>query len=235
MLRMKKFWAGLLLSTVLAMASMSAYAVDTKLSALPSAALTDGDEGYTNDGGTSSKFTMAELRTLIIGKGFYALDITALRAIATNNIDTYANHGGLLGSDGAGITLARVNGATDKALVVSWPLGVVTEVQFPPFPMPMDLDETADVTIHLIMDMSAANDTPTVDVQVFNSVGDSEMGGATAALSDTTAELTVTIGNADISGNPLGYFNISLVPGAHGSDIMRLRAAWVEYTRKAPS
>jgi hypothetical protein len=239
---LKRLCTAALLLALVATAPYPLYAVDTKLSALPSATLTDGDEGYTNDGGTSAKFTMAELRTLIAGKGFQALDITSLREIGVdtaNEIGDAADgaakgSGGILAADTTP-SLKRVNLATDKALVVNWPLGNVDEVQFPTFPMPPDLDETVDVTIHLIMDMSGGADTPTVDVQVFDKTGDTEMGGPTAALSVTAAELIVTIANADISGGPLGYFNISLVPGAHGTDAVRLRAAWIEYTRKAAS
>ncbi len=235
-MKMKSFFkvAILLAGYAIAMSGQS-FAADTKLSALPSATLTDGDEGYTNDGGTSSKFTMAELRTLIAGKGILTLDIMSLRIIAANDIDVDANNGGILTSDGGSVTLSRVNGATDKALIVSWPSSNVTELQFPPIPMPPDLDDTADVTLHFIFDMSSTNDVPTIDVQVFDGVGDTEMGSATAALSDTTAELIVTIANADIGGGPLGYFNVSLIPGAHGSDIVRLRAAWGEYTKKEAS
>jgi len=58
------------------------------------------------------------------------------------------------------------------------------------------------------------------------------MGGATAALADAISELTVTIANANISGNPTGFFNIQLVPGAHGTDAIYLYSAWMEYSRK---
>jgi hypothetical protein len=164
--------------------------------------------------------------------GKIGLDLGGLREIVTNDIDTSANHGGILTSDSTP-DYARVNGATDKALRVNWPLGNVDEVQFSPVFMPPDLDEGTDLTIHLLADMSGATDTPTIDVQVFDAVGDTEMGGATAALSSTLAELTVTIANADISGNPLGFLNIALIPGTHGTDALRVYAAWIEYTRKA--
>ena len=166
------------------------------------------------------------------GRGFLLLDIVTLRLIVTNDIDTSANHGGILTSDSTP-ALARENGATDKALRVNWVLGNTDEVQFPTVPMPPDLKETADVTVHLLAKMSGASDTPTIDVQVFDAIGDTEMGGATAALSNTLAELTVTIANANISGHPLGFFNIALVPGAHGTDALELYAAWIEYTRKS--
>lgn len=167
-------------------------------------------------------------------KGFIPLDITSLREIATNDIQALAAHGGLLASD-SDPSLARVNGATDKALRVIWDTAADTdEVQFPPVPMPPDLDAATDLTIHLLMAMGGTTgpDTPTVDVQVYDGVGDTEMGGATGAVTGTTvAEYTVTIANAAISGNPTGFFNIALVPGVHTNDALHLYAAWIEYTR----
>ena len=206
---------------------------DTKLSALGSATLTDADEFYVNDGGTSTKCTLAELRTALgVDIGFIMLDLAALRAVATNDIDTSANHGGILTNDTTP-ELKRVNVATDKALKVEWIGANVDEVTWGNVPMPPDLDETVDVTIHLVAKMSAAGDVPTIDIQVFDGIGDTEMGGATAALSSSLAEVSVTIANANITGHPLGWFNISLVPGAHTTQLIELYAAWIEYTRKA--
>ncbi len=208
---------------------------DTKLSALASATLTEADELYINDSGTSKKATVAELRTALGGVGFIPLDITSLREIISNDIGItgITPEGGILTSDTTP-RLKRANGATDKALKVEWVGGNVDEVQFPTVPIPLDLAETVDVIIHLLAKMSASGDTPTIDVQVFDAIGDTEMGGATAALSDTLAELTVTIANANISGNPLGFFNISLVPGTHATQLVELYAAWIEYTKKLP-
>jgi predicted RecA/RadA family phage recombinase len=164
-------------------------------------------------------------------KGTVQLDITSLREIASNDTQALAAHGGLLASD-SDPSLARVNGATDKALRVIWDTAADTdEVQFPPVALPQDLDSATDVTIHLLMAMEAANDTPIVDVQVFNGLGDTEMGGATAAVTGTTiTEYTVTIANANIGTIP-GFLNIALVPGAHETDALYLYAAWIEYTR----
>lgn len=175
--------------------------------------------------------TAAKL-TATLATGTIPLDITSLREIATNDTQNLAAHGGILASDSAP-NLARVNGATDKALRVMWTAEADTdEAQFPPVPMPADLDASADVTFHALMAMEDTNDTPTVDVQVFDGLGDTEMGGATGAVTGTAiAEYTVTIANANISGPPTGFFNIALVPGVHANDDMYLYAAWLEYTR----
>lgn len=169
--------------------------------------------------------------------GFIPLDITSLREMFTNDIGVAAvgaaqGSGGILAKDTTPI-LERVSTTTDKALRVKWAAANVDEVQFPAVPMPPDLDETGSVTVHLLAKMGGATDTPTIDVQAFDGIGDTEMGGTTAALSSTLAELSVTLAAADISGHPLGFLNISLVPGAHGTDTLELYAAWIEYTRKS--
>ncbi len=177
--------------------------------------------------------------------GYIPLDITSLREIGTDTAnqtgdtaDGTANdpYGGLLAADTTP-SLLRINLATDKALRVAWPNTDVTEVQFPPITMPPDLDETVDVTVHLIARMSGGADTTTsFDVQVFDGIGDTEMGGlATPDMTSSLAELTLTISAANISGHPLGVLNISLVPEAHGTDNIELYGAWIEYTKKLPA
>ncbi len=209
---------------------------DTKLSALPAATLSEADEVYINDGGTSSKATIAALRTALGGVGFYPLDISSLREIVSNDIPVSATtDAGVLSSD-SDPALKRLNGATDKALMVEWPTGSLLEVQYPPLIMPPDLAETVDLTIHHLVRMSGGADTTThFDVQVFDGIGDTEMGGITSNFTSSLAELTVTIANANVSGNPTGVLNVALVPiTAHGTDTIQLLGAWMEYTKKLP-
>lgn len=169
--------------------------------------------------------------TANLNKGFIPLDITSLREIVSDDTTTLANHGGILASDSTPI-LKRDNGATDKALRVEWAATNVDEVQFPPVPYPHDLDPATDITVHLLAKVSGATDTPVIDVQAWDGVGDTEMGGNTGALSNTLAEVTTTLANANISGPPTGFLNVNLVPAAHGTDAIHLYAAWIEYTKK---
>ncbi len=209
---------------------------DTKLSALPTATLSDADEVYVNDGGTSSKATVAALRTALGGVGFIPLDITQLRTLVTNEVVVKgtAPGGGALALDTVPI-LKRTSTTTDKSLRVEWALGVVDEVFFPPVPMPPDLDETANVILHLVAEMGGASDTPTIIVNAWDGVGDVEMGGATGVVTDAIVEVTRTLVAANISGHPLGFLNIGLVPSAHGTDALFLYVAWLEYTKKLPA
>ena len=207
---------------------------DQKLSALGLATLTDLDEIYLNDGGTSARAILSALRTFLVGPGKLVLDITSLREIVSNDIPISATtDAGVLSSD-SDPALKRLNGATDKALMVEWPTGSLLEVQYPPLIMPPDLDETTDLTIHHLVRMDGGADTTTnFDVQVFDGIGDTEMGGSTSNFTSTLAELTVTIANANVSGNPTGVLNVALVPaGAHATDTIQLLGAWMEYKRK---
>ena len=166
-----------------------------------------------------------------LGKGYIPLDISSLREIATNAIQNLAAHGGILASDSQP-DIARVNGATDKALRVTWATDEVDEVQFPSVGLPPDMDTAVDWTIHLMVDKDGNTDTAAnIDVQVFAGVGDTEMGGATPAITETApAEKTVTITAANTPVLPT-FINISLVPSAHANDVMYLYAAWIEYTK----
>lgn len=162
---------------------------------------------------------------------FIPLDITALREIATNDIQNRAACGGFLALDSTP-TLKRVNVATDRALRVTWVAGNVDEVQFPPVSWPPDLDPSADVVVHLLVARSASTDDCQIDVQAFEGVGDTEMGEKTQALTTTDlTEVTATLAAANITGHP-GFLNLSLVPDAHTTDDLYLYAAWIEYTRK---
>jgi len=207
---------------------------DAKLSALASGTPTDSDEIYINDGGNSRKITIAALRTALGGVGFIPMDISSLREIATNDIQNLAAHGGILAVDSVPKLERTVAGTTDKSLRVTWELGETDEVQFPPVIMPPDLDETSDVILHLVAEMGGATDTPTIVVNAWDGVGDTEMGGATGVVTDAIVEVTRTLVAADISGNPLGFLNIGLVPSTHGTDALFLYAAWMEYTKKLP-
>lgn len=162
---------------------------------------------------------------------FLPLDITALREIATNDIQNLAAHGGILGSDSTP-KLKRVNAATDKALRVEWAASDSNEAQFPPIPWPPDLDPSDDVVVHLLVQRSGGTDNCQIDVQAFEGVGDTEMGGKTDALTNTSVtEVTVTLSASDISGHP-GVLNLSLVPDAHTTDALYLYTAWLQYTRQ---
>lgn len=155
----------------------------------------------------------------------YPLDLGSAREISSNDIGNLAAHGGILATDSTP-TYERINGATDKGLRVLWAASNSDEIQFSPIPMLPGMGLN-DLSVHLYAVMSGTTDTPTIDVQAFAGVGDTEMGGATAALSDTLAEVSTTLTAANLTDHP-GFLNISLVPGAHTTDTITLYCAWLE-------
>lgn len=178
----------------------------------------------------ANKVTSAML-TATMAKGFIPLDITTLKLINTNAIIN-TTEGGLPDGNTAP-SLARVNGATDKALRVIWAASASGEVQFPPVPKPPDLDGAAALTLHLMLGKDSNTDNAVVvTAGIYDGVGDTDAGGATAALAAATlAEYTVTLAHGDLAEHP-GFLNICLTPGTHTTDAIWLYAAWLEYTRK---
>jgi hypothetical protein len=103
-----------------------------------------------------------------------------------------------------------------------------------PIPKPPDLDDSANLTVHLMLAKNTNTDNAAVvGVSIWDGVGDTNAGGNTAALSASTlAEKTVTLAAADLAAAP-GFLNVGITPGTHATDAIYLYAAWIEYARKA--
>lgn len=127
--------------------------------------------------------------------------------------------------------LQRVNGATDRAMRLAWPVSDVTLLQLlGGVPKPPDFSAAADITIHFMAKMAGATDTPTLGIGTWDGEGDTEVVDTSGALSDSLAEVIATIGNADLAAPP-GFLNFRVTPGAHTTDILYIYSAWIEYTR----
>lgn len=193
---------------------------------------TDNDGKITDaEFGGSANFSAATVTLPTnLATGYIPLDITTVKIIAANAIGNTTE--GLFPDGNTAPALARVNGATDKCLRVTWASSSSVEVQFPPFVYPPDLDDTAAITVHILAAMGGATDTPVVSVGYFEGVGDTNAGGDTAAVTGTTpAEYSVSIAADDVGAAPTAA-TICLTPGAHTTDNLHLYGAWVEYTRK---
>lgn len=163
-------------------------------------------------------------------KGFLRLPLVDAREVSSNATINAAGNGGLLASDTTPI-FQRVNGATDKALRLAWAASNVDELTWS-FAYPPDLDDAQAVEVHFLAAMAGATDIPTLTVGYFEGIGDTDAGGATAAVTGTTiAEYSRTIAAADVGAHP-NFASVSLIPSAHGTDILYVYAAWIEYTRK---
>lgn len=177
----------------------------------------------------SSAVTAAKLSTTL-KTGYIPLPLTAFRLIATNDIAAKnATDGGLISLD-TDPTLKRVNGATDKKLRLGWAATSIIEIT-QDFAYPPDIDDTTTLTINVIAAMGGATDTPTIAVGYFENVGDTNAGGATAAVTGTSvAKYSRSIAAVDVGAIPAAA-SVSLTPGTHGTDALFIYGAWIEYTR----
>lgn len=184
---------------------------------------------YINTGTSTSCTFTQHLIGLQSAQGFIPLDLASFRAIASNDIPALAGTpaSGILAADTAP-KLLRVNAATDKAIRISWAASSQIEIANW-FNYPPDMDVTTTYTVNLRAKSSSTNDTPVIAIGVFEGIGDTNRGGNTAALSSSTATVSVTV--TPTAGAP-NFAAISLIPGTHGTDTVELYAAWITYTKK---
>lgn len=144
-------------------------------------------------------------------------------------------------SSNPGITLVD-----SKTKAVRWNNNASQTAVWYEVPMPQDLDDTADLVLHVLASKSGATvgDATTFTVTgFFQTVGalhdaDSDVGGATNALvgnatAKTVAELTRTIAAADVPESPSRLsFSIKPTDGTLGTDDAIVSGMWFEYKKK---
>lgn len=193
-----------------------------------------GDISLTSTGVTAIGATkvLASMLGANLAKGFIPLDIGSARIIAADVLS--ATSEGSFPDTNTDPILQRINGATDKGWRLVWAATSVIEVDFPPFAYPPDLDDTAAVEAHLLISKDSNTDTTaTLAVSYFEGIGDTNAGGNTAALNATAlTEYTVSVTAGNVGAHP-NFAKIGITPSAHGTDAIRLHAAWIEYTRKS--
>lgn len=125
--------------------------------------------------------------------------------------------------------LATTNGDTDSALTLTWAAADVTPVVFQ-VPLPPDLDDTADLTVHFRIKSAGSSDTPILSLDSYFNEGDTKVEDDTAASTNAWTEKIATIGNADV---PSGAqtLTVEVTPAAHGTDALSISAVWCEYVR----
>jgi hypothetical protein len=162
-----------------------------------------------------------------VSSGFIDLPLASARILATNDIQNSAATpvGGVMTKNSAPL-LQAVNAGTDQSLMIQWAASGVAKLAWG-LAVPPDIDSTIAPTLNAYAKMGGASDTPTLTFQAFQ-LGGSDLGGATAALSSTVAQKSVTL-SAGVSYP--GNLGVTLVPGAHGTDAVNLYAAWLEYAR----
>jgi hypothetical protein len=104
-------------------------------------------------------------------------------------------------------------------------------------PVPQDLDDTADITVHVLAGKGGDLDTLTLDCEVFPcAVGDTANADiqdtAAAAITAAASELVFTCGADGVLEAPGTLSVILIVGGTNDGDAIYIYGAWVEYTRK---
>ena len=185
--------------------------------------------GFT--GQTTVEAALAELyQHLKSVQSFIPVALHSLREATNFDVGDVAANGGILASDTTPV-LDAINAATDGCQRLLWAAANADQVIFQT-PLPPDLDDAADIVLHIRAAMGGATNTPTIAVDSFFNEGDTKVQDATGAVTGTAYdEYTATIAAADV---PAGAqtLTIGLTPGAHAADTLAVSAIWIEYKKK---
>lgn len=160
---------------------------------------------------------------------FAPVPLTSLRETTNFNVGNAAANGGLLASDTTPI-LSAINGATDGCQILAWAASNGDQVTFQT-PLPPDLDDAADLVLHMRIKSAGTTDAVGFTVDSFFNEGDTKVVDTSETNQTATwAEKIATIAAADV---PAGAqtLTIGLTPVAHTTDILYLSAIWLEYKR----
>lgn len=137
-------------------------------------------------------------------------------------------------SDGASATPGWAQ-ISNKEVVLRWNNhSSHTAVAFS-VPMPNDLNDGADVTIHWLAAMSGATDTPDLVHECYFNAGDTDCAGTDDEIDGgaTVTEYLATIANANVPASPSALTVIFQPKDTEAAtDDVLLYAVWVEYERK---
>ncbi len=170
--------------------------------------------------------------TLKSAQGYIPLPLHAWRLVASSDVPAIAvvsGNGGNLASDTAP-KLIRVSTSTDKCERVLWVASSSIEI-FQQFFYPPDMDITATYSLNFRIGKDTNTDaTCTFTADLFEGVGDTTRGGATAVLA-VAAVTSYTRSITPTAGHP-NFAVACLTPGTHTTDAIYLYEAYVLYTKK---
>jgi len=125
---------------------------------------------------------------------------------------------------------------SNKELVLDIPVNAAAETFAFQVPVPQDLDDSADVVIHVLAGKSADNDSLTLDCEVYpvaaGDTGNADIQDTAAqAITQAASELTYTCGNDGVLAAPGALTAIFTLGGTNDGDAVYIYGVWVEYTR----
>jgi hypothetical protein len=167
-----------------------------------------------------------------------ALEVDAATAQATIPIPLAA----ITQEDGT--PLAKLNSTAsgfsqigNKELVISMPIDATIEALGFSVPVPQDLDDSEDITIHVLAGKDADNDVLTLDCEVYpcaaGDVANADIQDTAAtAITAAASELVFTCGTDGVLAAPGTLTAILTLGGTNDGDAVYIYGAWVEYTKK---
>ena len=179
---------------------------------------------------TTTEAALAEIyQHILSAQAFIGIPLNTLREATAFDVGNIAANGGVLASDTTPV-LSAINDATDGCQRVLWAASNSDQVIFQTA-LPPDLNDAANIVVHVRAAMAGVTDTPTITVDSFFDEGDTKVVDATGAITGATyAEYTATIAAADFPASQT--LTVGLTPGAHTTDTLAVTAVWIEYTRK---
>jgi len=142
-----------------------------------------------------------------------------------------------------GTVLAKLNSTasgyeqlSDKEVVIDIPVNATIEAFQFTVPVPLDLDDGEDITVHVLAGKSANNDALTLDCEVFPcAAGDTAnadiQNTEAVTITQAASELVFTCGANGVLAAP-GTLTVVLTLGdTNDGDAVYIYGVWVEYTR----
>jgi hypothetical protein len=134
-------------------------------------------------------------------------------------------------------TVAGFAQLADKEVVIDIPVNCTAgeSLQFT-VPIPQDLDDAKDITVHVLAGKAANLDSLTLDCEVYPcAVGDTANADiqdtAAQALTQAASELVFTCGADGVLPAPGTLSVVLAVGGTNDGDAVYINGAWVEYSR----
>lgn len=105
-------------------------------------------------------------------------------------------------------------------------------------PVPQELDDSEDITVHVLAGKDADLDALTLDCEVYpvaaGDVGNADIQDTAAqTITEAASELVFTCGAAGVLAAPGALTVILTLGGTNDGDAVHIFGAWIEYTAKA--
>lgn len=135
-------------------------------------------------------------------------------------------------------TVAGIAQLSDKEQVIQIPINCSAGESLGfSVPLPMDFDESADITVHVLAGKAADNDELTLDCEVYpvgvGDVGNSDIQDTAAqAITQAASELVFTCGADGLLAAPGALTVVLALGGENDGDAVYIYGVWIEYKKK---